>query len=37
MGNVGSRLDDGSPLYLKDQTRCKREDQRATARTIACA
>jgi hypothetical protein len=23
MGNVGSRLDDGSPLYLKDQTRCK--------------
>jgi hypothetical protein len=27
MGNVGSRLDDGSPLYLKDQTRCKRAPQ----------
>ena len=35
MGNVGSRLDDGSPLYLKDQTRCKRQE--ATACMVACA
>jgi hypothetical protein len=29
---VGSRLDDGSPLYLKDQTRCKKERERPPAR-----